>query len=55
MARVRDHALAVGACRIDWHVKRDNHRGIAFYQGLGAKVVENRLSMRLYPASPNPD
>ncbi len=47
MAGVRDHALAVGACRIDWHVRRDNHRGIAFYRGLGAEIVENRHSMRL--------
>jgi len=35
-----------GACRIDWHVKRDNERGIAFYERFGASVVENRLSMR---------
>lgn len=53
MARVMDHARAAKACRIDWHVRRDNHRGIAFYQSLGAELVENRLSMRLEP--PRPD
>jgi GNAT superfamily N-acetyltransferase len=43
---VESAARAMGACRIDWHVKKDNLRGIAFYERLGAAVVENRLSMR---------
>ncbi len=43
---VESAARTMGACRIDWHVKKDNMRGIAFYERLGAAVVENRLSMR---------
>jgi len=43
---VESAAMAMGACRIDWHVKKDNLRGIAFYERFGAAVVENRLSMR---------
>lgn len=43
---VESAARAMGACRIDWHVKKDNSRGIAFYERFGAAVVENRLSMR---------
>jgi len=44
---VRDTAFAAGACRIDWHVKRDNLRGIAFYERYGGRIVDSRLSMRL--------
>lgn len=43
---IEKEALAAKAHRIDWHVKRDNHRAIAFYQRFGATPVENRLSMR---------
>jgi GNAT superfamily N-acetyltransferase len=52
MAWVEAEARAAGACRIDWHVKQDNTRGIAFYRRHGAGIVDNRLSMRklLLPA-----
>ena len=43
---VASQAESEGACRVDWHVKRDNVRGIAFYERHGAEIVENRLSMR---------
>ena len=46
MAWVENEANINGASRLDWHVKRDNHRGIAFYRRFGATVVEDRLSMR---------
>ena len=46
MRWVEAEARAQGVCRIDWHVKCDNRRGIAFYERMGAKTVENRLSMR---------
>lgn len=39
-------ARSVGACRMDWHVKRDNSRGILFYERRGGAVVQTRLSMR---------
>lgn len=43
---IEKEAKRNGASRLDWHVKRDNHRGVAFYQRFGATVVEDRLSMR---------
>lgn len=43
---IEAEAISAGACRIDWHVKIDNHRGIAFYRRQGATMVENRASMR---------
>lgn len=43
---IEAEAIRAGACRIDWHVKSDNHRGIAFYRRQGARIVENRRSMR---------
>lgn len=46
MAWVEGEARAAGIARIDWHVKRDNQRGIAFYERLGGHIVEGRLSMR---------
>jgi len=46
LAWVVNQAEAEGVCRIDWHVKRHNQRGIEFYQRLGAHIVEDRLSMR---------
>ena len=46
MAWVEGEARAAGVARIDWHVKRDNVRGIAFYERLGGRIVEDRLSMR---------
>lgn len=46
MAWVEARAREQGACRIDWHVKSDNDRGIAFYERFGARIVPNRSSMR---------
>jgi len=47
MVWVARHAAANGCHRIDWPVKAGNARGIAFYQGLGAQQVTERLSFRL--------
>lgn len=44
---VARHALEHGCCRIDWPVDAANHRGIAFYEGLGAERQSERLSHRL--------
>jgi len=33
-------------CRLDWHVKQQNQRGIAFYERQGGRIVEGRISMR---------
>lgn len=41
-----NQAEAEGVCRIDWHVRRQNQRGIEFYERLGGHTVEDRLSMR---------
>lgn len=41
------HAVAQGCGRMDWHVRQGNARGIAFYRGLGAEPVADRLSFRL--------
>jgi GNAT superfamily N-acetyltransferase len=46
IAWIENEATAANACRIDWHVKQDNHLGIAFYERFGATLVKNRLSMR---------
>lgn len=46
LAWIEAEARARGCCRIDWHVKRDNARGIAFYENAGATIVPERLSMR---------
>lgn len=46
MAWIEAKAILAGASRIDWHVKSDNHRGIAFYRRQGASMVDNRASMR---------
>jgi GNAT superfamily N-acetyltransferase len=46
MVWIEAEAILAGACRIDWHVKLDNHRGIAFYRRQGAEMVGNRGSMR---------
>lgn len=43
---VEQSAISSDACRLDWHVKSDNDRGISFYETFGARVVSNRLSMR---------
>jgi GNAT superfamily N-acetyltransferase len=47
MTWVARHAVEKGCCRIDWPVKASNSRGIAFYERLGAKLVDDRLSYRL--------
>jgi GNAT superfamily N-acetyltransferase len=47
MAWVARHAVENGCWRIDWPVKATNARGIAFYEGLGARQVADRLSYRL--------
>jgi GNAT superfamily N-acetyltransferase len=47
MAWVARYAVDRGFCRIDWPVKASNSRGIAFYEGLGAQRVTERLSYRL--------
>ncbi len=48
IAWVEAQAVAAGVHRLDWHVRPDNDRGIAFYRRLDGKVVRNRLSMRKY-------
>lgn len=47
MAWVAQYAIAQGCHRLDWPVKASNARGIAFYEGLGAARVVDRLSYRL--------
>ncbi|MBM3116479.1 GNAT family N-acetyltransferase [Jeongeupia naejangsanensis] len=53
MAWVAQHAVDTGCHRVDWSVKASNARGIAFYEGLGAKQVVDRLSYRLSGPSPS--
>lgn len=43
-------ALDHGCGRMDWNVKATNLRGIAFYEALGARQVDDRLSYR-WPAA----
>lgn len=47
MAWVARYATENGCSRIDWPVKADNAKGIAFYESLGARQVADRLSYRL--------
>jgi len=47
IAWVAQYALSQGCHRLDWPVKASNARGIAFYEGLGAVRVVDRLSYRL--------
>lgn len=47
MEAVAREAIANNCARIDWPVKAANVRGIAFYERLGAALVEDRLSYRL--------
>jgi GNAT superfamily N-acetyltransferase len=47
MSWVARYATDHGCGRIDWPVKATNARGIAFYKGLGAQQVVERLSFRL--------
>ena len=41
------YAVDQGCGRMDWNVKASNHRGIEFYQSLGGRPVDDRLSFRL--------
>jgi GNAT superfamily N-acetyltransferase len=50
MSWVARYALENGCRRIDWPVKASNAGGIAFYEGLGADRVVERLSYRLSEA-----
>lgn len=47
MAWAARFALQHGCARMDWNVKDSNHRGMAFYESLGAGRVADRLSYRL--------
>lgn len=47
MEWVATYAVEHACCRIDWTVHRDNARGIAFYEELGARRVEVRRNFRL--------
>lgn len=47
MTWVAQYAVANGGGRVDWNVQATNHQGIAFYKGLGAEQVAERLSFRL--------
>ncbi len=47
MSWVARYAAHNGCHRIDWPVKASNAKGIAFYEGLGAQQVVERLSFRL--------
>lgn len=51
MAWVARDAVELGCARIDWPVQAANARGQAFYEGLGATPIVDRLSYRL--AGPN--
>jgi GNAT superfamily N-acetyltransferase len=47
MAWVGRYAVDNGCWRIDWPVQAANARGIAFYEGLGAQRVAERIGYRL--------
>lgn len=47
MTWVARHAVDNGCARIDWPVNASNARGIAFYESLGARSVDERRSYRL--------
>lgn len=47
MSWVARHAMENGCQRIDWPVKAENAKGIAFYKSIGAEQVVDRLSFRL--------
>ncbi len=51
MVGVARYAWEHGCRRMDWPVKASNARGIAFYEGLGAEHVVERLSYRLNEAA----
>jgi len=47
MTWVARYAIENACCRVDWPVRASNSRGISFYERLGAKLVDDRLSYRL--------
>ena len=47
MEWVADYAIKHGCARIDWPVKSGNSGGRRFYESLGAKLVDDRLSYRI--------
>ena len=47
MQKVLEEARHSGCYRVDWNVRDWNVKGINFYKKLGAKFVEDRLSMRI--------
>jgi len=47
VAWVARYSFEHGCSRIDWPVEESNTKGRAFYEGLGAKQVQDRLSYRL--------
>ena len=47
MQKVLHEARLSGCYRVDWNVRDWNLKGIHFYKKLGAKFVEDRLSMRI--------
>lgn len=47
MRRMGEIAVDRGCLRLDWTADGDNARGIAFYQGLGARPIEERLYFRV--------
>ena len=49
MEWVVDHARTNGCSRTDWDVQASNVRGIGFYERLGGRLVEDRLSYRVAP------
>jgi GNAT superfamily N-acetyltransferase len=53
MVWVAKYAKEHGCGRIDWPVKATNSKGISFYESLGAKLVEDRLSYRLVGSALN--
>jgi ribosomal protein S18 acetylase RimI-like enzyme len=47
MQRVLEEAKRIGCYRVDLNVRDWNIKGINFYKKLGAKFVQDRLSMRI--------
>jgi GNAT superfamily N-acetyltransferase len=47
MSWVARYSVDHGCSRIDWPVKEANTKGRAFYESLGARQVQDRLSYRL--------
>lgn len=47
MAWIARYAEHQGCGRIDWNVRADNAKGITFYESLGGRKVQERLSYRM--------